>query len=305
MKLIIKTLLLFFSLALFGQGDSDTLKSFGRKNYEEVEKIMREYYQLQIHKDIFIYRKSYREAYGLYIRAKYDSLLTNTKQNDSIILANSILKLKYKHHVYVKYQPDLFREVYELNKYDKNNKLLEIITYIYKPQTLRIDNIISKTSFTYSYDSNKSDILSYTFSKYKSINENNNFNNPLYIKTVDQDGRILERNYEKDFTISKEEILRQLPAKFVKQAPNLMKGKKYSYDQRDWSQKLTMKNAKLESEEFKLLVDKNEVRLEQRYNENNIPFYEVILGYQRKVWILKINPKTGDIYHIEFGPLIE
>ncbi|KMQ69203.1 hypothetical protein ACM39_03615 [Chryseobacterium sp. FH2] len=110
--------------------NSDTLQLYGRKNYEEVEKIMREYDRLQISKDIFIYRKSYREAYGLYIRAKYDSILRNTKQNNSIILANSILKLEYRDHIYVKYQPDLFHEVYKLNKYNKNNKLLEIITYI-------------------------------------------------------------------------------------------------------------------------------------------------------------------------------
>ncbi|KMQ69197.1 hypothetical protein ACM39_03585 [Chryseobacterium sp. FH2] len=305
MKLI-KTLLLFFSVTLFGQGNSDTLQLYGRKNYEEVEKIMEEYYQLQIHKDIFIYRKSYREAYGLYIRAKYDSLLRNTKQKDSIILANSILKLKYRDHIYVKYQPDLFHEVYKLNKYNKNNKLLEIITYMYKNRTIRIDDYINITSFTYSNDSSKLDNLSYTFSKYKSINENNNFDDPLYIKTVNQDGRVLVRNYEKDFPISKDEILKHLPEKFYEEAPKLMKGKKYSYDQKDWSQELTAKNAKLESEEFKLLIRKEEVRLDKLYSENNVPFYEVIIvGSHRKHWLLKINPKTGDINHIELSTVIE
>jgi hypothetical protein len=300
MKLIINTLFLFFSVTLCGQGNNDTLQSYGKKISEEVENILREYDRVQISQDIFIYRKNNRDAYSLHLRKKYDSLLRNTRQKDSVILAKSILRLKYRHHIYIRYQPDLFDETYKLNKYDENNKLLEVITYSSKYKTIGIDNFTNKTSFIYSNN------LSYTFSKYKSINKNNNFDNPLYIIILDKDGKILERNYEKDFPVSKEEILKQFPENFFKQASNLTKGKKYSYDQKDWSRELSEKNAKLESEEFKLLISKNKVRLDKLYDENNIPFYEIIfVSDSRKYWSLKINPKTGDIYQIDFSILKE
>lgn len=306
MKLIITTLLIFFSAIICGQNKIDTLIAYGAKQYEELENIKREYDRLQINKDIFIYRENARKPYGFYVRAKYDSLLRNTNQNDSIVLVNSRLKLNYKGNFYIKLQNRLHDGNYGLVKYNSSNKAIESFSSSSGDQKgVIITNFINNTTF--SYWSNFPDAKNYNI--YEFTKFNSNFSKILYKKIMmKKDSSVIEYNYEKDFPISKEEILKQLPEKFYKQAPQLMKGKKYSYDWKNWSQELTAKNAKRESEDFKLLIHKNEVGLEQRYNENNIPFYEAIIigaGYHRKHWLLKINPKSGDIYYIEFGTLIE
>lgn len=303
MKTILSQLLFLCAvLASAQEVKKDTLLFSLKQDYENSERIMSKYEQLRFAKDVFIYKEK-GKAYSYYERPIYDSLV---KANiiDSITLAKSILKIKKNELEYFVFQNEFHLGNNILVTY-VNNRLTFIETFNYKDRAYSKKDIINKIWYSY-YDGEDKKISHYSISKYKYVKSNNDFYDIKYVKTVYQDGKIIEHNYEKDFTIPEEQILKKLPEFFLQQAPQLMKGQKYrrDYGDKNFEREFDSKEAKQESELLKSLLDKKQVNIDKIYNdENHTSFYRVDFYIDWRIWVVEINPRTGNIIRITFGLL--
>ena len=111
-----------------------------------------------------------------------------------------------------------------------------------------------------------------------------------------------------DFTLAEKDLLKYLPSKFYEQSPSLMKERRYFVEHGGdvVAKKYDSNDAKIETQNLRMLLKNNKVHLYKLYNDNEVPYYRVnFSAFLFAKWELLINPKTGDIESIQYDLLEE
>lgn len=315
MKRILILLFCFNSVFLFSQAVQDSvLIDKIRKDSLKYFKIVHQY-KSALHKSMEEHKvfKINFEASNVddYIYRPYYDSLVSKKLDDSVLLRKSLYYLQKDD---IKYFMSMYQDsetfVYYFNGY-KDNKLVE--SFEWNNYTLHKTDWIKKE--VYSYSANKKDKnMIYSFSAYKKI-VNDKLFDIIYAKDINEDRISKEKNYKKDFPLSREDILRILPQKIKDQAVQLMKGKSFDRYKITWDEKGNLvdvfklnnekeipynkEDAELAVKLFKIAVKNNDeyFTFEKTYiNNEALPVYRIWL----KPYILHVDPKTGNILNMEF-----
>lgn len=298
-------ILLFYISFINGQNSkNDSLEISLKKDYEHTKVLLSKFDQLRFANDVFLYKETGKH-YTYYDRLKYDSLRI-AKNNDSTTFSESMLRIRKGSLQYFFFENELNLGNHILIKTNQD-AVVSVESFNYSSYSYTKKDLISKTIYSY-YDGDDIRIPKYSISKYKTVDQKNDLYNIIFNKTVYGDNRTIEQNYEKDFLLSEEDILKQLPEKFLKQSPVLMKGQKFIYDYNDknFDREFTLKEANFESKNIKSLIGRKKITLEKKYDtSNNRPFYSISIDTEPRVWEIEIDPMTGNILKLKFWGLLK
>lgn len=300
MKSLIKLILLFVSFLSFAQeNEIDRIKEDYKKvrgiyeNYRDEADLPNKYFHY--------YLKNKKEDYFIYLnKKKYDSLIL-LKLPDSIIINNSIYKIKENDSEYFFYSYRDPMEYYFVRY--QNNKIIENSYSNIYGDYFRKEDYNNLTLQEFSFKKNASMVL-YKYQQFSNI-PFDIFRNITYEKTVFQDDNVRIYDYKKDFPISDEEFLKKVPNIFAEQSTELLKDGKMVKN----FNKNTAKNISLHM--LGAIIKAGD---DYKYNYK----YEFQKGYSvddplkpvysfkffmpgQESWTLGIDPKTEKITYISYG----
>lgn len=189
--------------------------------------------------------------------------------------------------------------------------LIEQATLIKKENKVAmVINFVEGIGAKYDYDNDKTYITHFIEDKYDPKKQDIT----LYQEFVN--GKlVLEKNYQKDFKVSKAQMLKQLPDNFYTAALDYMiKKQKENPDNSQMKpsvseiEKSAKEKIQLVKEKLKTALEtKNDfyrkIRIHKIYNENNAPMYFLTFpenpGANRIYWMISIDAETNKIISIE------
>ena len=277
------------------------------KKYMDMENLLQKYREI-------------RTEYNALVEKNKDSLVYIDRSEDGLTLYGE--GMYYKKSIYEKEKKK--KQAFE--RLDSKSKLLlkqdnkEIFVANYSGgKTIYVydnDNIIEKTNI--SNDDSGLQVENFVDNIY--INHSvENSETEIYNLKLDNDGArettlyrkykndvlLLERNYEKDFKISKEQILKKLPDNFYESVIQYTEGDEFKKIVRENSiSKIMLDNffesIKTKKKDIEVAIkDKNDlykhIEISKYYDENGFPFYEVRIPD----WKMKINPKNNKVIDVK------